>query len=181
MAVAAARIQGELGQQRLAIVGKLADLGRVNGDHMGSKVAGIPLRVADCGFDQAGHMTGGALLWMGLQIEVLGFGKVAVDTGCLGRFLVCLAKLDNTGMGVMTIDTIKGGVLALEEVLVGLVMNYQTGWGGYIDYLTAGMASCTGSTIAIYRWLEGQRISGMEAARPVTAFALNAVESPGTD
>jgi hypothetical protein len=68
-------------------------------------------------------MAGSTLSGVWFQLKVLGLGEVAVYTGRLGWVLICLAKLDNAGMGVVTVNTIEGGVLTLEEVFIFFAVN----------------------------------------------------------
>lgn len=133
VAVFASEVQSDLRQRILAILGELAYLVRVYAHHMGPDVPCELLGVPPSALGDPGHVA----LYAGHLHGLVGIGLIpgflVVTIGALGSSggVSSLPKLLDSCMGIVTDGAFENHVFALEELLVLLMMLYESPLGIY--------------------------------------------------
>ena len=117
MAGTAGIVQRNLGQGYRAIFVELADLGGINGDHVGADITGKCSRIPFGTAHELGHValnTFDGQAFMDFVILVFFLFEVAIFAQGTGGLCARFLELHHAGVGVVAQNAVNNGVFALE-------------------------------------------------------------------
>lgn len=164
MAGTAGIIQRNLGQGYRAIFVELADLGGINGDHVGADITGKCSRIPFGTAHELGHValnTFDGQAFVNFVVLVFFLFEVAIFAQGTGRLFTRFLELHHARVGVVAQNAVNDRMFALEQLFVLFVMLDEAVGGVDLSKVTPDMTLSARGRVPVYLHAIGHGVVGV--------------------